>query len=412
MALVDVRQLVAGMLTFSMFIMLENMIRKDHFGTAIVDDVNSASAVSNIDTQKNWGEDLIPYIGPWRVNNETVKPCWIKPAQESWNQQKGYILFSLTGGPHLHLLQVANAVVIARQLKATLVLPVIVGNKSEKKWKFGDVYDVRHFIASLNGIVEITYHQPAELSAEKLPIVRVPNLVSEDYVTAQIEPLFKSKRNLKLVTYFRDLNNTTIEGKKHKNSISCMVVFEALQLQAGLHELVNSVLEKLISLSKASHGRFIAVDLRTEMKGAEICQVTAADGKKSCFSAMEVGKFLNKIGFERNTTIYLTEDGLHKSQHELINIFLSTFTKDVLIPSDKMAKFSDYSDVIDYHICSHSDVFVPAFSRPFYASVVGVRIALGKTQILDPSQATSSNVRDYISSYVTRKNHWAYSCFC
>lgn len=39
MALVDVRQLVAGMLTFSMFIMLGNMIRKDHFGTAIVSSV-------------------------------------------------------------------------------------------------------------------------------------------------------------------------------------------------------------------------------------------------------------------------------------------------------------------------------------------------------------------------------------
>lgn len=84
----------------------------------------------------------------------------------------------------------------------------------------------------------------------------------------------------------------------------------------------------------------------------------------------------------------------------------------MLIPSDKMAKFSDYTDVIDFYVCSHSDVFVPAFSRPFYASVVGERIALGKTQILDPSEATSSNVRDYISSYVTRKNHWAYSCFC
>lgn len=39
MALVDVRQLVAGMLTLSMFIMLGNMIRKDHFGTAIVSSV-------------------------------------------------------------------------------------------------------------------------------------------------------------------------------------------------------------------------------------------------------------------------------------------------------------------------------------------------------------------------------------
>lgn len=84
----------------------------------------------------------------------------------------------------------------------------------------------------------------------------------------------------------------------------------------------------------------------------------------------------------------------------------------MLISSDKMAKFSDYTDVIDLYICSHSDVFVPAFSRQFYASVVAERIALGKTQILDPSEATSSNVRDYLSSYVTGKNHWAYSCFC
>lgn len=92
--------------------------------------------------------------------------------------------------------------------------------------------------------------------------------------------------------------------------------------------------------------------------------------------------------------------------------FLDKISQDMLIPSDKMAKFSDYTDVIDFYICSHSDVFLPAFSRPFYASVVAERIALGKTQILDPSLATSSNVRDYLSSYITRKNHWAYSCFC
>lgn len=377
-----------------------------------VDDMSSASAGSNIVKKNNLGEDLIPYIGPWRVNNETVKPCWNKPAQERRNQGKGYILFSLTGGPHLHLLQVANAVAIARQLKATLVLPVIVGNKSGKKWKFGDVYDVGNFIASLDGIVEIAYHQPAELSAEKLPIVRVPDIVSEDYVTAKVEPLFKRKRTLKLVTYFRNLNITTIEGMKYKNSISCMVVFEALRLQAGLQELIDSVLETLKALSQASHGRFIAVDLRSEILGTKICQVTTSNDKKSCYSAKEVGEFLKKISFERNTTIYLTEDGWPKSLRELTTIFPSTFTKDILIPSDKMAKFSDYTDVIDYYICSHSDVFVPAFSRPFYASVVGKRIALGKTQILDPSEATSSNARDYISSYVTRKNHWAYSCFC
>lgn len=377
-----------------------------------VDDVRSASAGSNIGTKSNLGQDLIPYIGPWRINNEIVKPCWNKPSQERQDQGQGYILFLLTGGPHLHPLQVTNAVAIAIQLKATLVLPVIVGNTSGKKWKFGDVYDVSNFVASLDGIVEIAYRQPAELSAEKLPIVRVPNIVSEDYITSKLEPLFKRKRNLKLGTYFHNLNISTIEGMKYKNSISCMVVFEALQLQAGLQELIDLVLETLKAFSQASHGRFITVDLKSEMLGSKICQVSKSDEKKNCFSVIEVGEILKKIGFERNTTIYLTEDGWPKSLRELTTIFPSTFTKDMLIPSDKMAKFSDYTDVIDFYVCSHSDVFVPAFSRPFYASVVGERIALGKTQILDPSEATSSNVRDYISSYVTRKNHWAYSCFC
>lgn len=36
MAILDIRQLVAGILTFSMFIMLGNMIKKDHFDPAFV----------------------------------------------------------------------------------------------------------------------------------------------------------------------------------------------------------------------------------------------------------------------------------------------------------------------------------------------------------------------------------------
>lgn len=157
--------------------------------------------------------------------------------------------------------------------------------------------------------------------------MRVPDIVSEDYVTEKLEPLFKRKSNLKLATYFRDSNITMIEGLKNKNSISCMVVFEVLQLQARLQELIDSVLETLKALSQASHGRFIAVDLRSEILGTKICQVTPSNVKKNCFSAIEVGEFLKKIGFERNTTIYLTEDGRPKSLHELTTIFPSTYTK-------------------------------------------------------------------------------------
>ncbi|KAK1388387.1 O-fucosyltransferase family protein [Heracleum sosnowskyi] len=412
MAILDIRQLVAGILTFSMFIMLGNMIKKDHFDPAFMDQVTyntgDGSAVLS-------GQSLHKApnpMEPWKNSVETVKPCWNKSTRGSGNQPKGYIIFSLTGGAHLHLSQVANAVLVAKQVKATLVLPGISGNKAGEKRDFGDVYDVHNFISKLNGTVNIAYRQPPELFGRKLPIARIPSLISEAYVTANLEPLFKRKGNLKIETYFSTPNMTKVEGMKYMNSVSCIVMFEALQLQAGLQELIDSVLEKLKTLNQESHGRFIAVDWRAEMLGTKRCQGTTTNGKKSCFIAPEVGQFLNMIGFEKNTTIYLTQDGWHRSLDALTNTFPNTYTKESLIPLDKVAKFSDFTDVIDFYVCSRSDVFVPAFSRLFYASVVGQRIALGKTQIYDPAQATSSDVDDYISFYISRKNHWAYSCFC
>ncbi|XP_017244810.1 protein MANNAN SYNTHESIS-RELATED 2-like isoform X2 [Daucus carota subsp. sativus] len=377
-----------------------------------VDDLNFANMAGSRSSSDRSLRDALYQWEAWKDNVETGEPCWNKSVQERWNQPKGYITFSLTGGTHLHFSQVANAVLIAKQVKATLVLTDLGGKNAGEKRDFGDVYDVHKFMSSLNGTVNIAYHQPPELSAKKLPIARIPSVISEGYVTANIEPIFKRKGYLKIETYFPTPYMTKVDGMNNMNSVSCMVAFEALQLQAGLKEFIDSVLEKLHTLSQESHGRFIAVDWRAEMLGTKRCQGTTATEKKNCFSAQEIGQFLNKIGFEKNTTIYLTQDGWHNSLDALTNIFPNTYTKESLIPLDKARKFSDFTNVIDFYVCSQSDVFVPAFSKLFYSSVVGQRIALQKLQILDPAQATSADAKDYISSYISQKNHWAYSCFC
>lgn len=90
------------------------------------------------------------------------------------------------------------------------------------------------------------------------------------------------------------------------------------------------------------------------------------------------------------------------------------------MPADQKAKFlnsdaSEFEMVIDFYISSQSDVFVPAISGLFYANVAGKRIALGNTQILVPANTPSGSsisVADFISHYVSKKNHLAYSCFC
>lgn len=90
-----------------------------------------------------------------------------------------------------------------------------------------------------------------------------------------------------------------------------------------------------------------------------------------------------------------------------------------IMPADKKAKFlspeaSEFEKVIDFYVCSQSEVFVPAISGLFYANVAGKRIASGKTQILVPAYipGSSASANDFVSRYVSEKNHLAYSCFC
>lgn len=102
----------------------------------------------------------------------------------------------------------------------------------------------------------------------------------------------------------------------------------------------------------------------------------------------------------------------------IIYIFIHKLLHESLLPADKRTKFLnseslDIEKVIDYYVCSQSDVFVPATSGLFYTSVAGMRIASGRTQTLVPSQVMTSNfASDYLSPYISEKNHPAYSCYC
>lgn len=87
------------------------------------------------------------------------------------------------------------------------------------------------------------------------------------------------------------------------------------------------------------------------------------------------------------------------------------------MPEHKVAKLttwesSELSEIVDFYICSRSDVFVPAYSSLFYESVVGERISAGKTQVLVPTETSSAAATDHLSPYISQKTHAAYSCFC
>lgn len=407
---VDARQVVAAFLTIAMFVMLGSMIKRDHFDNVEVQLPLTSSV--------KYGASDIPvehHKGPWKEDGEVLKPCWNKSASRKGEQSKGFITFSLTNGPEYHVSQIADAVVIARYLGGTLVLPDIRGSKPGDKRNFEEVYDVEKFVKSLEGVIVITVDQPAEILSGNFAVARVPNRVSEDHIAAHIEPLFRAKGNLRLATYFPSVNMKKAEETEYLHSFACLGMFGSLQLQPEMQEVVDLMVERLRTLSRKSNDRFIAVDLRVEMLENKGCKNKVTEGK-SCYNAQEIGEFLMKIGFNRDTTVYLTQSGWYSSLDALKKMFPKTYTKEGIMPADKKVKFlsSEFEKVIDFHICSQSDIFVPAISGLFYANVAGRRIASANTQTLVPAQITtfSASATDYISPYIYKKNHFAYSCFC
>lgn len=96
---------------------------------------------------------------------------------------------------------------------------------------------------------------------------------------------------------------------------------------------------------------------------------------------------------------------------------LFVFPQDDIIPAENKGEFlkstnADLARALDLEICSQSDVFVPAIAGLFYGHVTGKRIASGHTQILVPSPSASTQASDFISTYISSKNHLAYKCYC
>ncbi|KAK7255043.1 hypothetical protein RIF29_28445 [Crotalaria pallida] len=418
---VDLRQVVAGILTITMFVMLIHMIKRDHFDSVVEEKFPGATEDADFENSKFEGTHVRKNIGLWNGDNDKLKACWAKPSGDDVEQTEGFVTFSLTNGPEYHMSQVADAVIVARSLGATLVIPDIRGSQPGDKRNFEDIYDVDVFTKSLEGVVRVVKDLPSHISKKKIAAVKVPNRVSEDYIATHVEPIYRSKGSIRLATYFPSVNMRKAGKNGDTDSIACLAMFGSLELQPDVKDLVDSMIERLRTLSRKSDGQFIAVDLRVEMLDKKGCQGSDGDGEKekSCYNAQEIAKFLRKIGFQKDTTIYVTESRWDGSLDSLKDLFPKTYTKEAIVPADKKTKFQDSQDselekVIDFYISSQSDVFVPAISGLLYANVAGKRIGYGKPQILVPADIPDSSApaSNFLSPYISKKNHFAYSCYC
>lgn len=180
---------------------------------------------------------------------------------------------------------------------------------------------------SLDGVVKVAKELPNEISIRDLAAVKVPNRVTEDHIVENVEPIFKSKGNIRLATYFPTVNMRKTAQKSSVDSVACLGMFGTLELQPQVNEVVDLMIERLKTLSRKSDGQFIAVDLRVEILENKNCHGSGSTGAKSCYNAQEIALFLRKVGFDTDTTIYLTQSRWDSSLSVLKDIFPKTYTK-------------------------------------------------------------------------------------
>lgn len=178
----------------------------------------------------------------------------------------------------------------------------------------------------MDGVVRVVKELPSEISPRKLSAVKVPNRVTEDYISEHVEKIYKRSGSIRLATYFPSVNMKNGQSSGD-DSVACLAMFGTLELQPEISEVIESMIERLKTLSRKSNGQFIAVDLRIEMLEENGCQGGEATGSKGCYSAQEVALFLRKIGFNKDATIYLTQPRWDNSLDDLKDLFPKTYTK-------------------------------------------------------------------------------------
>ncbi|GMH22772.1 hypothetical protein Nepgr_024615 [Nepenthes gracilis] len=326
----------------------------------------------------------------------------------------GYLLIAVSGGLNQQRTGITDAVVVARILNATLVVPEL---DHHSFWKdvsdFKDIFDVDWFISSLSKDVTIVKRVPNKFmrSLEKPPYsMRIPRKSApEDYVD-QVLPILLRRRVVQLTKFdYRLSNDLDVELQK----LRCRANYHALRFSKHIRKLGARVVMRMRKMAK----RFIAVHLRFEpdmlafsgcyygggvkernefaeirKRWATLPDLTGEERKqgKCPLAPHEVGLMLQALGFNNDTYLYVASGEIYGGEETLRplrDLFPNLYTKEVLAGEElkHLLPFSSRLAAIDYIVCDESDVFVTNNNGNMAKILAGRRRYTGHKRTIRPN---------------------------
>ncbi|KAM6557875.1 hypothetical protein CsatB_004894 [Cannabis sativa] len=327
----------------------------------------------------------------------------------------GYLLIATSGGLNQQRTGITDAVVVARILNATLVVPEL---DHHSFWKddsdFVDIFDVNWFISSLAKDVTIVKRVPEKVmrSMEKPPYtMRVPRKSAPDYYLDQVLPILLRRRVVQLTKFDYRLSN---DLEEELQKLRCRVNYHALRFTKPIQELGH----KLVKRMRKMAGRFIAVHLRFEpdmlafsgcyygggdkeryelgeiRKRWETLPELSPDGErkrgKCPLTPHEVGLMLRALGYTNDTFLYVASGEIYGGEETLRplrELFPNFYTKEML-GNEELKPFLPFSSrlaAIDYIVSDESDVFVANNNGNMAKILAGRRRYMGHKRTIRPN---------------------------
>ncbi|KAM0939027.1 putative GDP-fucose protein O-fucosyltransferase [Dioscorea sansibarensis] len=375
--------------------------------------VTGPNRLQNLDVNELWGTAA---AGGWKPSS-SPRSHWSPPPNES----NGYLRVRCNGGLNQQRSAICNAVLAARIMNATLVLPELDTNSFwHDESGFHGIYDVEHFIKSLKYdvcIVESLPDVPSRGKNRKMKAFQIkpPRDASVSwYKTTALEKM--REHGAIYLTPFSHRLEEEIDDPEYQR-LRCRVNYHALRFKPHIMKLSSEIVNRL-----RSQGHFMAIHLRFEMDMLAFAgcvdiftpeeQKILIKYRKANFAEKdlvyrerrligkcpltpeEVGLILRAMGFNNSTRIYLAAGELFGGDR-FMNPFRKMFPRlenhsSMLETSEKLEENSRglVGSAVDYMVCLLSDIFMPTYDGPsnFANNLMGHRLYYGFRTTIQPNR--------------------------
>ncbi|KAL3641085.1 O-fucosyltransferase 16 [Castilleja foliolosa] len=325
-----------------------------------------------------------------------------------------YLAIATSGGLNQQRTGITDAVVAARILNATLVVPKL---DQKSFWKdvsnFSEIFDTDWFISYLGKDVKVIKELPRRRGQIWSPYtMRVPRKCNERCYISRLVPVLTKKHAVQLTKFdYRLANRLSLDLQK----LRCRVNYHALKFTEPILEMAEKLVRRMKTMSK----HYIALHLRFEpdMLAFSGCYYGGGDKEtrdlakirrrwKTLHSANpdrerrqgrcpltpeEVGLLLRALGYDRETHIFVASGEVYGGEATLAPLkalFPNFYSKDILASQEELKPFSSFSSrmaALDFIVCDESDVFVTNNNGNMAKILAGRRRYFGHKPTIRPN---------------------------